>query len=45
MAEMTLRQGVEPMLRAALPEIVAVVDMSDHAAGKAPYFKTRKGGA
>jgi cystathionine gamma-synthase len=42
MAEMTLRQGVEPMLRAALPEIT-VVDVTDHAAGRAPYFKTKKG--
>ncbi len=44
MAEMTLRQGVEPMIGAILPE-VTVVDVTDHAAGQNPYFKTKKGGA
>jgi Fe-S cluster biogenesis protein NfuA len=42
MADLTFRQGVEVMIKERVPGIVAVVDVTDHAAGKAPYFKTRK---
>ena len=42
MADVTLRQGVEVMIKDRVPEIVAVVDVTDHAAGRAPYFKTKK---
>ncbi len=45
MAEVTLRQGVEPMLREHAPELVAVVDVTDHPSGTRPYYKTRKGPA
>lgn len=34
----TLRDGVERMLRAALPEIREIRDVTDHAAGDAPYY-------
>ena len=34
----TLRQGVERMLRAALPEIREIVDVTDHAAGSRPFY-------
>ncbi len=40
----TLRQGVERMLRAALPQIGEIVDVTDHAAGSSPYY-ARGGGA
>ncbi len=40
----TLRQGVERMLRAALPAIGEIVDVTDHAAGSNPYY-ARGGGA
>lgn len=40
----TLRQGVERMLRAALPQIDEIVDVTDHAAGHKPYY-TQDGGA
>ncbi len=43
MAEVTLRQGVEVLLREQVPEITAIVDVTDHPAGRNPYFKTRKG--
>lgn len=43
MANVTLRQGVEIMLKERFPDIVAIVDVTDHAVGKAPYFKTKKG--
>ncbi|MFP7674892.1 DUF6522 family protein [Marivita sp. S0852] len=34
----TLRQGVERMLRAALPQIEEIVDVTDHAAGSDPFY-------
>ena len=40
----TLRQGVERMLRAALPQIGEIVDVTDHAAGNNPFY-ARDGGA
>jgi Fe-S cluster biogenesis protein NfuA len=38
MSRLTLRQGVERMLRQAVPEITAVHDVTDHAGGDNPYF-------
>jgi len=35
---MTLRQGVERMLRAALPHLREIVDMTDHDAGTTPFY-------
>jgi len=34
----TLQQGVERMLRAALPQIREIVDVTDHAAGSKPFY-------
>lgn len=34
----TLRQGVERMLREAVPELSAVHDVTDHASGENPYL-------
>ncbi|MCC5975516.1 MAG: NifU family protein [Rubellimicrobium sp.] len=34
----TLRDGVERMLRAALPAIRAIVDVTDHSSGETPYY-------
>ncbi len=39
----TLRQGVERMLRAALPQIREIVDVTDHAAGSTPFYKRDAG--
>jgi Fe/S biogenesis protein NfuA len=38
MSRMTLRQGVERMLRQAVPEISEVHDVTDHESGATPYF-------
>lgn len=38
-ANITLKNGIEKTLRSVFPEIKAVVDVSDHAAGKNPYYK------
>ena len=34
----TLREGVERMLRAALPQIDKIIDITDHAAGDNPFY-------
>lgn len=38
MSRLTLRQGVERMIREAVPEIQAVHDATDHASGENPYY-------
>lgn len=38
LSRMTLRQGVERMLREAVPELTAVHDITDHASGENPYL-------
>jgi Fe-S cluster biogenesis protein NfuA len=43
MANVTLRQGVEVLIKKNVPDIIAVEDITDHALGTAPHFKTQKG--
>lgn len=38
MARVTLSQGVERMIKGAVPEIMGVKDVTDHEAGEKPYF-------
>lgn len=38
MAGVTLRQGVEVAIRAAVPEVGEILDTTDHAAGRNPYY-------
>ena len=40
--DVTLRQGIEVAIKAAVPEIQSVVDSTDHAAGTNPYFQPAK---
>jgi Fe/S biogenesis protein NfuA len=35
---MTLKQGVERMVRQAIPEITAVHDVTDHGSGENPFY-------
>jgi NFU1 iron-sulfur cluster scaffold homolog, mitochondrial len=42
LAEVTLRQGIEPLLRARLPDMTALVDVTDHEAGTQPFFSAEK---
>ena len=42
LAEVTLRQGVEPLLRASVPDMVGLIDVTDHEAGTAPFFSPEK---
>jgi Fe-S cluster biogenesis protein NfuA len=37
-SSVTLRQGVEVMVRKIAPEVVEIVDTTDHAAGKKPFY-------
>ena len=39
MASATLKNGVEKTLFAELPQITQVMDVTDHAAGKNPYYE------
>ena len=42
MADVTLRQGIEALLRDEVPEIAEVVDATDHEAGVNPYYSPAK---
>ena len=41
-ADFTLRQGIEAILRKEVPEILQVLDVTDHAAGMNPYYRPAK---
>ena len=41
-ASVTLKHGVEVMIRQQIPEVVQVVDATDHAAGKNPFYTPNK---
>jgi Fe/S biogenesis protein NfuA len=40
--DVTLRQGIEVAIKAAVPQITEVIDVTDHAAGLNPYFQPAK---
>lgn len=42
LAEVTLRQGIEPLLRARLPGMTGLADVTDHEAGTQPFFSPEK---
>jgi len=44
MASVTLTQGIEQILKQAIPRIRAVVDATDHALGQNPFYTADKGG-
>jgi Fe/S biogenesis protein NfuA len=39
MVDVTLKQGIEEMLRREIPEVSEVLDTTDHAAGTNPYYQ------
>ena len=45
MADVTLKNGIETAIRQAVPSIIAVLDVTDHAGGENPYYQPGKGGA
>ena len=38
-SSLTLRQGLDVMVRGVAPEIVEIIDTTDHAAGARPYYR------
>jgi Fe/S biogenesis protein NfuA len=42
LASVTLTQGIEVAIRDAVPEVVRVADVTDHASGENPYFEAAK---
>lgn len=38
MTQMTLTQGIQVQLNAAIPEIGNVIDVTDHASGDNPFY-------
>jgi len=42
MADVTLRQGIEAMLRQEVPEVQGITDITDHASGSNPYVSASK---
>jgi Fe/S biogenesis protein NfuA len=44
MADVTLKQGIEVMIKEEVPEIKQVIDSTDHAGGKNPFYQPAKGG-
>lgn len=43
MADVTLKQGIEVMLKRMVPEIHDIIDTTDHAGGTNPYYQPAKG--
>ena len=42
LAEVTLRQGIEPVLRAKVPGFVGLTDVTEHEAGREPFYSAAK---
>ena len=42
MVNVTLKQGIEVMIREEIPEITQVIDTTDHAGGSNPYYQPAK---
>ena len=42
LAEVTIRQGIEPLLRSRLPAMTGLIDITDHGAGTEPFYSPEK---
>jgi Fe/S biogenesis protein NfuA len=42
MAAVTLSQGIEVAIKESVPEIVRIIDVTDHASGTNPYYEAAK---
>jgi Fe-S cluster biogenesis protein NfuA len=42
LAQVTIRQGIERLLRARVPDVISVVDITDHEAGENPFYPRGK---
>ena len=43
MASVTLKHGIEAMIREEIPEIAEIIDSTDHAGGTNPFYAPAKG--
>jgi Fe/S biogenesis protein NfuA len=43
MADVTLKAGIERLIKDEIPEVTEVLDVTDHAAGANPYYTPSKG--
>ena len=41
-ADVTLKSGIEKLIKEELPEVVEVLDTTDHASGSNPYYSAGK---
>jgi len=41
MVDVTLKQGVEVMIKESVPELKGVMDVTDHAGGSNPYYQSK----
>jgi Fe-S cluster biogenesis protein NfuA len=41
-ADMTLKMGIEKAIREQIPEVGEILDTTDHAAGRNPYYQARR---
>ncbi len=42
LAQVTLKQGIEKILLESIPELTAVMDVTDHGSGENPYYESEK---
>ena len=42
-ADVTLKMGIERMIKEEIPEIQEILDTTDHASGQNPYYAPSKG--
>jgi Fe/S biogenesis protein NfuA len=42
-ADITLKSGIERLIKDELPEVIEVLDTTDHASGSNPYYTAGKG--
>jgi Fe-S cluster biogenesis protein NfuA len=42
LAEVTVRQGIEPLLRTRVPGVIGVIDVTDHPSGREPFYSAAK---
>ena len=42
LAEVTLRQGIEPLLREKVTGVIGLIDVTDHEAGREPFYSAAK---
>jgi Fe/S biogenesis protein NfuA len=42
MADVTLKAGIESLIKEEIPEVTEVLDTTDHAAGRNPYYTPSK---